>query len=90
MANSFEVQDGKKMAREKQDSFQEAARKVVIEKKGGFAQHFHYMNSDVPGLLSTQGEPFCPAIPLSSNWLKEDESKRANKVEIKFPAPQGA
>ena len=83
------MQDGKKMVREKYDSYKEASRKVVFDKQGGFAEYFHYMKSEVSGLLSARGEAFCPAIPLSSDWLKKDESKRANKVDIVFPDHQG-
>jgi hypothetical protein len=83
------VQDGKKMVRENQDSFRDPPKEVVVEKQGGFAKHFHYIKVDVPGHLTARGEPLCPALPLSSAWLEEDDSKKANKVEIVFPAHTG-
>jgi hypothetical protein len=89
MANYIAVQDGKKMVREKQGSLREDARQAVIEKQGGWDGHFHYIASDVPGLTPGRSEPSCPAIPLSSSWLRVDDSKRANKLEITFPAHLG-
>jgi hypothetical protein len=83
------VQDGKKLIREMLDSFKDPPKKVVVEKQGGFAHHFHYIKADVPGHVSARGESLCPAIPLTSTWLIEDDSKRANKVEIIFPAHTG-
>jgi hypothetical protein len=77
------------MAREKQGSLREDAKQVVIEKQGGWDGYFHYLASDIPGLLSNRGEPSCPAIPLSSSWLQVKDSRKANKVEITFPANLG-
>ena len=77
------------MAREKQRSLREAAKQVVIEKQGGWDGYFHYLTSDVSGPLSNQSDLCCPAIPLSSSWLKVDDSRRATKLEITFPSNLG-
>lgn len=78
--------DGKKTIREKQDSFKEDVKRVVIERSGGYNQHFHFIKSTGPGFTSARNEVICPAIPLSSRWLKHDEAKRASKVDILFPS----
>jgi hypothetical protein len=83
------VHDGKKKFREKLDSLKEAGKRVVIEKLDGFTTYFHCMKLNCPGLLSASGEPIYPAIPLSSNWWSKYELKKANKVEIIFPAHSG-
>lgn len=77
------------MARENQESLKGAAKQVVIEKQGGWDGYFHYLASDISGPLSNRVELCCPAIPLSSSWLKVADSRKATKLEMTFPSNLG-
>lgn len=79
------MQDGKKMVQEKQETFRMPVTKVTIQKLDRFNQFFHFIKPDLPAVPSARSEEICPVIPLGSTWLKHDESKKVNKVEITFP-----
>ena len=86
------LQDGPKLIREervKNESLTQKPTRISIAGSDDWVRHFFFIKPENSAVHGPYGEPLCPAIPLSSNWLKQDKSNSATKLYIKFPQHEG-
>ena len=86
------LQDGPKLIKEERgpkESIRQKPTKVSIAGPDKWVRHFYFIKPDNGTIHAPYGQPVSPAIPLSSKWLRQDESKKATKLDLKFPQYEG-
>jgi len=86
------LQDGPKLIKEERgprESIRQKPTKVSIAGPDKWVRHFYFVKPDSGTVYAPYGLPVAPAIPLSSKWLKQDESKKATRLDVRFPQYEG-